>query len=36
MNQLLQENNYVVINNFLSPQQAQELYKIYMQDKLNN
>jgi len=32
MNKFLQENNYAVISNFLLPQQAQELYKIYMQD----
>jgi hypothetical protein len=37
MNQLLQENNYVVIDNFISLNQAQELYNIYINDiRLNN
>jgi hypothetical protein len=37
MNQFLKENNYVVINNFLLPNQAKELYLTYVNDiKFNN
>jgi hypothetical protein len=32
MNNLLKENNYVVINNFLSSKQAHELYLVYLND----
>jgi hypothetical protein len=36
MNQFLKENNYVVIDNFLFPNQTKELYLTYMNDIILN
>ena len=34
MNSQLQENNYVLIDNFISPEQAQQLYQTFKQDAI--
>ena len=36
MNDILQKQNYIVVNNFLPPEYAQQLHKSFLQDTIDN